>query len=80
MTAVCHTCTRVLTAGESAWADDWTVLDGTGSARREVRYTCDDCALACPDCHDSLATCSGINAAVNEWAVLAAREEAEEES
>jgi hypothetical protein len=44
MTAKCSKCSRVITAGESAWADDWTVLDGTGPARREVRFTCDDCA------------------------------------
>jgi hypothetical protein len=44
MTATCHTCKRVLSEGESAWADDWTVLDpATGRARKEVRFTCDQC-------------------------------------
>jgi hypothetical protein len=47
VTAKCSKCSRVLTDGESAWADDWTVLDpSTGRARREVRYTCDDCQWA----------------------------------
>jgi hypothetical protein len=49
MTAKCSKCSRVLTAGESAWADDWTILDpATGRARREVRYTCDDCLEVLP--------------------------------
>jgi hypothetical protein len=44
VTAKCSKCGRDLSAGESAWADDWTVLDvDTGRVRREVRYTCDDC-------------------------------------
>lgn len=38
----CHTCHRPLAEGESAWASDWTVIDGC-TLRYEVRHTCDDC-------------------------------------
>jgi len=43
--STCHTCKRELKPGESAWAEDWTVIgDDYRSARRETRFTCDDCA------------------------------------
>lgn len=44
MSATCYECERTLHEGESAWAYDWTVIDLSGGARTEVRYTCDDCA------------------------------------
>ena len=47
MSAECHTCKRVLHEGEKVWADDWKVIDVTGTTaaiRIETRYTCDDCA------------------------------------
>lgn len=43
MTPTCHDCGRTLREGESAWADDWKVVDATG-VRLEVRYTCEECA------------------------------------
>lgn len=47
MTApACHTCGHVFTVGESAWADDWTVIDPHDrrwNPRMETRWTCDDC-------------------------------------
>jgi RNase P subunit RPR2 len=42
MSATCHACKRTLTPGESAWADDWTVITA-GGPRLETRYTCDAC-------------------------------------
>ena len=45
----CHECKRSLAVGESAWADDWKVIDTSGeraTTRTEIRYTCDDCAPA----------------------------------
>lgn len=40
----CHRCGHVFAEGEDAWAEDWTVIaDDYRSARRETRYTCDDC-------------------------------------
>lgn len=40
----CQKCTRVLADGETAWADDWVVIDPTtGRHVRETRYTCDGC-------------------------------------
>lgn len=42
----CRSCNRQLQEGESAWAEDWTVLDVSGSEaswRTEVRYTCEGC-------------------------------------
>lgn len=45
--ADCQNCKRRLAEGESAWADDWKVLDVKGTTvtwRIETRYTCDDCA------------------------------------
>jgi hypothetical protein len=50
MTAVtCQSCGRVIAVGESAWADDWKVIDVTGTTagfRMETRYTCEDCEAA----------------------------------
>jgi hypothetical protein len=40
--ATCHKCRRGLSAGDEAWASDWTVIEPTG-VRVEVRYTCADC-------------------------------------
>lgn len=41
----CHKCGHVFAEGESAWADDWTVINERG-ARTETRYLCDDCEAA----------------------------------
>lgn len=42
MTPDCHDCGRALVVGESAWADDWIVIEA-GLVRVETRYRCDDC-------------------------------------
>ena len=42
MSAKCFTCERALAEGESAWASDWTVIEGD-YACAVTRYTCDDC-------------------------------------
>lgn len=40
----CSMCGREFAEGESGWVEDWTVIgDDHRSARRETRYTCDDC-------------------------------------
>lgn len=48
MSAVnCTACDKTLNEGDTAWADEWKVLDVTGEVatwRIETRYTCDDCA------------------------------------
>ena len=47
MSARCCACKRELREGESAWASDWTVIsEDYRSARRETRYTCEDCEAA----------------------------------
>lgn len=46
MMPACHECKRSLREGETAWAQDWKVLDTTGDSatwRMETRYTCEDC-------------------------------------
>lgn len=47
LTPNCRVCLRVLAVGESAWADDFKVIDVSGETvtmRVETRYTCDECA------------------------------------
>lgn len=43
----CQSCGHLFAEGESAWADDWKVIDTSGTTvtfRMETRYTCDWCA------------------------------------
>ena len=42
----CNRCERVLEVGETAYAEDWKVIDTsstTASVRLETRYICEDC-------------------------------------
>lgn len=42
----CRRCDRTLNEGDTAWAEDWTVIDVNGTRaenRTEVRYVCDPC-------------------------------------
>lgn len=41
-TPSCCECGRTFSVHESAWAEDWTVVDEDG-ATFETRYTCFDC-------------------------------------
>ena len=48
MSAACRICDLIIPIGDSAWADDWKVVevDDTGAAmkiRTETRYVCDHC-------------------------------------